>query len=687
MLRIGLDVGGTFTDIVAVDHDGVRATHKLLTSSADPIQAMLDGIKAVLEKIGAQASDIEGVVHGTTLVTNAVIERKGARTALITTAGFRDVAEIGREWRYDMYDIFLDPPPILVPRQYRFEVAERTTATGKVITPVRSDAVASLVSGLPKEITSVAICFLNSYAEPQNERVAAEAVKTARPDLYLSISADIAPEIREFERLSTTITNAYVQPIVKPYLTSFQRRLKNAGVNAPLLIVLSNGGLVTAETASQFPVRIIESGPAAGVIGAAYLGRQIAEERVLAFDMGGTTAKVTFVDDGRPLIAREFEAARAYRFRPGSGIPLKVPAVELLEVGAGGGSIASVDSMGRIRVGPESAGSSPGPVCYGLGGKKPTVTDADLVLGYLSSDYFLGGRMPLDTRGAIKSIEDVVGSPLGLDVVKAAWGIHQIINENMANALRVHSGERGKDTRKYSMIAFGGAGGLHACRVAQALRVPTIIFPELASVLSAFGMLSAPLAFDFVRTSRQGLNNVDWSLINNLFAEMEEEGYKLLLESGVERKEISVERICEMRFVGQGYEIEVPAPNGELNAHHGNSIGETFNGIYERFYGAVPAHLTPEVLNWRVRVAGKSPSLDPRPKAADSKVIAYETRPAYFPETGLQATPVYARAGLTVADSIVGPCIVQQEDTTIVVPPGWSGSKDRNSNLVLRFGG
>jgi len=683
-----LDVGGTFTDVVIADETGVRGTYKVLTSASDPIGPMIEGMKAILERIGAQPAEIGQVVHGTTLVTNAVIERKGASTALITTQGFRDVAEIGREWRYDMYDIFLDPPPVLVPRHHRFEVEERTAAKGDVVIAVKPEAVASIVKTLPEEIRSVAICFLNSYAEPRNERAAADTISKLRPDLYLSVSADIAPEIREFERLSTTITNAYVQPLVEPYLTSFQERLRDAGVRAQLLIVLSNGGLVTAESASRFPVRIIESGPAAGVTGAAYVGRRSSEDRILAFDMGGTTAKVTFIDDGRPLIAREFEAARAYRFRPGSGIPLKVPAVELLEVGAGGGSIASIDTMGRIRVGPESAGSSPGPICYGLGGKQPTVTDADLTLGYLDAQRFLGGRMQLRKDAAQSGIISDIGQPLGLDTLKAAWGVHQVINENMANALRVHSGERGKDPRKYSMVAFGGAGGVHACRVANALRIPTVIFPELASVLSAFGMLSAPLAFDFVRTSRQSFANIDWTTVNALYADMEQEGRALLLNGGAEPGDISIERICDMRFTGQGYEIEVPVPNGTLAHQHESIIRQGFNAVYERLYGRVPAHLIPEALNWRVRVTGKKVDIDPRARRESGPSRLMSTiRQAYFPETGLHDTTVIERAALSQGDKIASPCIVQQDDTTIVVPPGWSGVVDHSFNLVLRYQG
>lgn len=467
-----------------------------------------------------------------------------------------------------MYDIFLDPPPVLIPRDLRFEVEECSGARGDVIVALTPKSVDAVVKALPKDVKSAAVCFLNSYAAPQNERAAADMIKKLRPDLSLSISVDIAPEIREFERLSTTITNAYVQPLVEPYLTSFQKRLAECGVRAQLLIVLSNGGLVTAEDAARFPVRIIESGPAAGVIGAAYLAKRSNEDRVLAFDMGGTTAKVTFIDNGEPLIAREFEAARAYRFRAGSGIPLKVPAVELLEVGAGGGSIASIDAMGRIRVGPESAGSSPGPICYDLGGTQPTVTDADLALGYLDPERFLGGRMRLRKDKAEAGIAAAVGTPLKLDPLAAAFGIHQVINENMANALRVHSGERGKDPRNYAMVAFGGAGGVHACRVASALHIPTVIFPQLASVLSAFGMLSAPLTFDFVRTSRQPFGDIDWTTVNAPFAEMERDGQEILTKGGTEPGEISVSRVCDMRFVGQGYEIEASVPGGILGPEH-----------------------------------------------------------------------------------------------------------------------
>jgi N-methylhydantoinase A len=683
-LRVGIDIGGTFTDLVLADKSGVIATHKILTSPSDPVAAIVAGLDAMLNG-HETAARVGEVVHGTTLVTNALIEQKGVPTALFTTKGFRDVIEIGREWRYDMYDIFLDPPPSLVPRTLRYEVDERSNARGEILTATSAENVADVVAGLPKDVKSVAVCFLHSYANPKNEQAARAAIAKARPDLAISLSSDVAPEIREFERLSTTIANAYVQPLVKPYLTALQERLKEAGVPGRLYILLSNGGLATADNAARFPVRIVESGPAAGAIGAASLGKQIKQDRTLAFDMGGTTAKICFIDDGEPTIAREFEVARAYRFKPGSGIPLKVPAIELLEIGAGGGSIARTDAMRRLRVGPDSAGAKPGPVAYGQGGTEPTVTDADLALGYLDADYFLGGRMTLDLAGARRAIETKLAKPLDLSVQDAAWGIHQIVNENMANALRIHAAERGKDVRSYGMVAFGGAGGVHACRIAEAMHMTRVVSPFAGSVLSAVGMLSAPLAFDFVRTSRQFLDEANWKLVNELFAQMETEGKAMLGAAGVKPSEIEFERSCEMRFVGQGYELEVALPVGKLDKKTQGLAVDRFSALYRKLYSRLPTDVRFEVLNWRIRVSGKAPKTGL--SGALTKVAAARPdgrkRQVYFPETGLTNTRVHDRYRLKPGDKIIGPAVVEQIDTTFVVPPGWRGKVDASLSILL----
>ena len=685
--RIGVDIGGTFTDLVLANQSGIVGTNKILTSPDDPIAAIVAGLSAMLNDSKILPSMVGEVVHGTTLVTNALIEQKGVCTALLTTQGFRDVIEIGREWRYDMYDIFLDAPPCLVPRTLRMDVTERCNARGEILIEVDPQEISRIVDTLPKDVSSIAVCFLHSYANPQNERAAREAILRARPDIAVSLSSDVAPEIREFERFSTTIANAYVQPLVEPYLTSLHECLREKGISGQLYILLSNGGLATPASASRFPVRIVESGPAAGATGAALLGREAGEKRILAFDMGGTTAKVCFIDHGKPTISKEFEVARAYRFKPGSGIPLKVPAVELLEIGAGGGSIARIDAMGRLRVGPDSAGAKPGPISYAGGGTLPTVTDADLMLGYLDPNYFLGGQMKLDAVAAQQTIERDLATPLCLSALEAAWGIHQIVNESMANAIRIHAAERGKDVRPYAMIAFGGAGGVHACRVAEAVHMTKVISPFLGSVLSAVGMLAAPLAFDFVRTSRQFLDEMDWDHVNELFDKMEEEGTALLAVAGAKPTDIHIERSCEMRFVGQGYELDVPLPNEKLVTTSRPAIIEQFSAQYRKLYSRLPAKVKYEVLNWRLRISNTAPEMRVVEDMLGKKGTKLRSaRKVYFPETGIVETFAVNRYSLRPGDTVSGPAVVEQVDTTFIIPPSWNARVDAGMNLIAERG-
>src|SRR5262245_25885804 len=516
--RVGVDIGGTFTDLIVVNTEtGAFAVGKSLTTPADPSQAVETVLVETLQQAGVDPAEVQHLVHGTTLVTNAVIERKGARTALLTTQGFRDSIEIGREQRYDLYDLMLEHPRPLVPRYLRFDVPQRTLADGSTLQELDEAYVERLARELAESgIEAVAIVFLHSFTNPEAERLARAAVQRAAPNLRVSISSEVVPEIREFERASTTIANVYVQARVERYLRELEARLQRLDCTGRLFLMLSSGGIATVDTAVRYPVRLLESGPAGGALAATAYGQATGHLNLLSFDMGGTTAKICMIDQGRPLIAHEFEVDRIYRFKKGSGLPITIPVIEMIEIGTGGGSIARVDALGLLKVGPASAGSVPGPVCYARGGAEPTVTDADLILGYLDPAYFLGGRMSLDVEGARRAIKELVADKLGVSVEEAAWGIHQIANENMANAARVHALERGKDPHRFPLFAFGGAGPAHAYRIALSLGSPALLAPLGAGVISAVGFLSAPLAFDFVRSWRGQLDSLDWRKANAL---------------------------------------------------------------------------------------------------------------------------------------------------------------------------
>ena len=504
--RIGVDIGGTFTDLLLVDDStGDVTIVKTLTTPADPSDAVDSGVREALATAGTVPSQVRNVVHGTTLVTNAIIERKGDPTALITTKGFRDAIEIRREHRYDMYDLAIDPPRDLVPRYLRFEVDERVLSDGTIARELDSAEVERLVGAIASRgIRAIAVALLHAYRNPVHERRIGDIARRVAPDVKLSLASDVVPEIKEYERTSTTICNAYVKSLVDRYLAELERKLRAAGISGELSIMLSSGGVATVETSREFPIRLLESGPAAGALAAAHLGRLAGHTNLMSFDMGGTTAKVCLIEDGTPSRASQLEVDRVYRFKKGSGLPIKIPVIDMIEIGAGGGSIASVDTLGLLQVGPASAGADPGPACYARGGSAPTVTDADLLLGYLDPGFFLGGQMRLDVEAARRAIEERVAVPLGLTVTQAAWGIHQVVNENMANAARIHAIERGKNARQFPLLAFGGAGPVHAYGVASTLHSPAIILPLGAGVASTLGFLTAPLSFDFVRDVDRG---------------------------------------------------------------------------------------------------------------------------------------------------------------------------------------
>ena len=687
--RIGADIGGTFTDLVVVDDAGMLLRiAKLLTTPAHPDEAVEQGIRTVLSQADVPAAAVAHVVHGTTLFTNALIERKGARTALITTRGFRDAIEIGREHRYDMYDLFMERPTPLAPRRLRFELNERVLSDGSILTPLASEEVLRLIEVLRAErIEAVAVCLLHSYRNPAHEQAVGALLRAHAPEISCSLSCEVVAEIREYDRTSTTLTNVYVQRLAGRYLKGLEQRIGAAGIEGDLFVMQSNGGVCDVETACRFPVRLIESGPAAGALAAAHYGRLIDCPNLLSFDMGGTTAKACLIEHGAPLIAPHFEVDRKYRFKKGSGLPVKVPVIEMIEIGAGGGSIARIDGLGRLTVGPDSAGADPGPACYGRGGAEPTVTDADLMLGYLDAEFFLGGQMRLEQDAAARALEARIGRPLGLDGVRAAWGVHQLVNENMASAARIHAVERGKDIEKFPLFAFGGAGPVHAWRIAKILRSPRVVYPLAAGVMSAVGFLCAPLAFDFVRSLPGRLEAMDWSAVNAVLAEMEREGARVLRRT-VPQERITFRRFGDLCYRRQGYEIRVPVPAGALGRHSQTAIREAFEQAYGRIYGHVLPDLEIDVVSWRVVAEGPRPVL--RSPAADASSGGGEAlkrrRKAYMPElAGFAEVPVYDRYRLAPGDAFAGPAIVEERESTVVLGPDARARVDDALNLIAEL--
>jgi N-methylhydantoinase A len=692
--RIGVDIGGTFTDLVWVDDaTGAVKVGKLLTTPKDPSQAVEQGVVTLLSDAGAAAAEVRSVIHGTTLATNALIERKGARTGLLTTAGFRDAVEIGHEGRYDMYDIFIDSPAPLVPRHLRLEVTERMAADGRVLVPLEDGSARAAIARLRDAgAEAIAICLLHAYRNPVHERALQQLCAELAPGVPVSTSSEVVPEIREYERTSTTCGNVYVMPLMARYLDDLERKLHDLGIPGHFYIMLSSGGVATPVTAKRVPIRLVESGPAAGALAAARMARELGEPKLLSFDMGGTTAKACVIDKGEPLLAREFEVARADRFKKGSGLPVRVPCIEMIEIGAGGGSLARVDRMGLLKVGPDSAGADPGPACYASGGQVPTVTDADLLLGYLDPGFFLGGRMRLDVEAARRAVEEKVARPMGLTTTEAAWGIHRVVNENMAAAARVHGIERGKDLRAYPLFAFGGAGPVHAWQVGRILKVPRVLVPFGAGAMSAYGLLAAPLAFDFVRTATQRLDAADWGQINGLFGEMEEEGRAVLRRAEVEATDITVRRTAEMRYTGQGHEVEVEVPAGTLSVASLATITANFEAAYRALYSRTPMGVPIEALNFRVVVSGPVPEISvsgPKSGAPAARVslAPKSTREAYFPEArGYVDTPVYDRYALQPGAAFQGPAIIEERESTTVAAPGVRVRIDDRLTLIMEPG-
>ena len=683
-IRLAVDIGGTFTDVALALGDR-NVTSKVLTTQAAPEQGVMTGIAQVIEAAGVSPGDVAVVIHGTTLATNAIIERKGARTALVVTEGFRDSVEMAYENRFEQYDIEVQKPKPLVPRHLRLPVTERVDALGNVLIPLDLASVDAVVEQLRAQaVESVAIGLLHCYANPDHEAQVAGRIAAALPDVSITLSSEVCPEIREYERLSTACANAYVQPIMARYVRSLDARLDDAGFSCPLLLMTSGGGLTTVETAARHPIRLVESGPAGGAILASRIATAQSLDEVLSFDMGGTTAKICLIDGGRPQSSRTFEVDRIYRFTKGSGLPLRIPVIEMVEIGAGGGSIARVDGLKRINVGPESAGSEPGPACYGRGGTHPTVTDADVLLGRIDPDGFAGGRMRLDADGARRAVAEQVGEALNLDPPLAAFAVSEVVDENMANAARVHAIERGKDLGGRALIAFGGAAPLHAARLAEKLGMSTVIVPTDAGVGSAVGFLAAPVSYEVVRSRYMRLSALDTDTIGAMFDAMREEA-EAIVRLGAPEGALDEQRIAYMRYVGQGHEVSVELPLRTLRQDDAATLQRAFDDTYSRHYGRTIPGMDVEVLTWALTLAAPVP--EPRAAAAAGETPApapdgerrlFNTQTADF-----EQVPVYARETLAPGMRVPGPAVISESQTSTVVARGFDARIDAEGYIIL----
>jgi N-methylhydantoinase A len=690
---LGIDIGGTFTDLVVYDHDaGTSVSRKVLTTHDDPARAVAAGVAGLLAQARLDPGSFARTVHATTLFTNALIERKGATTGLITTAGFADTLEIGRERKYELYDLAIAKPEPLVPRHLRLEVAERTRADGRIARRLDARMLAARADALAKAgVEAIAVVFLHAYANPRHETEAAGLIAKRHPGIAVTTSHEVAPEIREYERASTTAANAYIKPLAQRYLALMARRVAELGIPAPLLLMLSSGGLTHVQEAQRVPVQMLESGPAAGAIAAAFFGQPDSSGNVLAFDMGGTTAKLSLVDGGEPLTAYSFEAARQRRFIEGSGLPIRISTIELIEIGAGGGSIAAVDEIGLLKVGPRSAGSHPGPASYGLGGREPTVTDADFLLGYLNPDYFAGGEVAVDMAAALAAVEGL-SRRLGLESTKVAWGIHDIVDENMAGAARVHIAERGRDPRDYALLCTGGAGPVHAFSVARKLGIGRVICPPSAGVASALGLLVAPARVDRVATVGIRLDQGSIGQLESIFAGLEAEARAVMAETGLKLESATVQRLADGRFLGQGFDLVVPLPPGPYeDSGPGRAVLRgAFETAYREKFALTPPGVPVEFINIRVAVRAPVSGSDvvlEGSRGRGARAALKGTRRAYFPGAeGWVETAVYDRYRLGVGDELAGPAVVEEEGSTLVVGPGATARVAASGNIVMTLG-
>jgi N-methylhydantoinase A len=687
MYRIGVDIGGTFTDFALFDASGGKmSVHKRLTTPHDPSEAVLEGIDALLEREAVAIADVGDVVHGTTLVTNAVIERRGAVTGMLATAGFSDILDMGFERRYDLFDLRVKYASPLVPRRLRLEVSERVRFDGSVESPLDEAAVKSAAARFRElGVEAVAVCFLHAYANPAHEARAAHILRQASPTLFVSTSADVFPHMREFERWTTTTVNAYTQPMFDSYLERLERGLAGRGFRGKLYIMASSGGTLAVDTARRFPVRAMESGPAAGVLMSSYHGRGLDLSNLLSFDMGGTTAKGALVRGGLPIKRYAMEVGRVHEFRQGSGLAVRIPVIDMIEIGAGGGSIAEIDERGLLRVGPRSSGADPGPACYRRGGKDPTLTDANLVLGYLDADFFLGGAMALDRAAAEIAIRDRGARPLGLDTLRTAWGIHDIVSEDVARAFRMHASERGFDYRSGSMVAFGGSGPLHALGIARKLKIPRVVFPLGAGVMSALGLLISPLAFEMARSRRIHIADIDADDFAATFQVLEAQAKSYLLSAGLAASDVRLTRRLDMRYQGQGHEIEVTLPHAADAGQLFAGLAELFDRTYEAAY-TLRLNEPAEIVNWKVEAAGPAPNLGVGYSLSDRAGAARALkghRLAYEAEAGrMTEWEVYDRYALAPGVKVMGPALIEERESTCVIGAGQAATVDARYNLI-----
>ena len=668
-VRVGVDIGGTFTD-VALEVGTELFTTKVLTDYTAPERAILKGLGQILEQAKCDFADIDVIIHGTTLATNALIERRGVSTALITTEGFRDVIEMRTENRFEQYDLNIVLPPALIEREHRYVVSERMDAQGRTLIEPDMAQVEALIDEIEaKGYESVAIGFLHSYANGDHEKQVRAALLKRLPSLSVSISSEVSPQIREYERFNTVCANAYVKPLIKSYLARLVEELKNQGAVCDVFMMHSGGGIISVQTAAEFPVRLVESGPAGGAIFAAHIAERFGLGSVLSFDMGGTTAKVCLIENYTPKTAKTFEVARTYRFKKGSGMPISIPVVEMVEIGAGGGSIASVDGMNQIRVGPRSAGSEPGPACYQRGGASPTVTDANLVLGKLDPDYFAGGAMQLSLDLAKAAIHTDIAAPLDLSTDNAAYGILEVVDENMANAGRVHAVESGYDLAGFTMITFGGAGPVHAARLCEKMAIDGFLVPYGAGVGSALGFLRAPFGFESARSGFMKLNVFDADQVNTLLVSMEEEA-TTFARQGLKDVDPILERVAYMRYAGQGWEIPVSVPVRDFTAEDQHYLKDEFEKVYVRFFGRAIDGLDVEIVSWSVRASSSPMKVERLDKVKTTQIaqpqsqrLVFESKLEKFVESG-----IYNRDLLKVGDQVVGPAVIVERETATIVP-------------------
>ena len=685
-MRLAIDIGGTFTDLV-LEHGNELLTKKVLTSISQPELAVIEGVSELLEENNIKASDIKMIIHGTTLATNAVIERKGAKTCFITTSGFRDVLDIGYESRFDQYDILIDKTMSLVPRKHRYVIDERTDVNGSIITSIDKDQFYNLINKIKNEnFESIAVGFLHSYANPENEKILKAFLTNELPDVEVSVSSDVCPEIREYERFTTTVVNAYIKPLMSNYLKKLDQKLLNSGFNCPLLLMTSGGTLTNISSACNNPVRLVESGPAGGAILATSIAEDMNLSKVISFDMGGTTAKITIIENKKAIKAREFEVDRKARFKKGSGYPLRIPVIEMVEIGAGGGSIARVNKLEQIITGPDSAGSFPGPACYSNGGSMPTITDADLVIGKINPDNFAGGKIKLSKQLADKAITENIVKFVNIDTNIAALAISEIVDETMSNAARVHTVEQGHETSNRTLIAFGGAAPLHIARVAEKLRVSNIIIPTNASVGSAVGFLKAPVGYEVVKSLRMLLNRFETDKVNDLLEKMKNEAQSVI-QSETGSVKFVEERFAFMRYAGQGHEIKVQVDNNLLTQSDISKIKTSFEKKYENLYSRILPNADIEILTWSLSLSIKNEKLNSFQKLNSYKKIKEQSLVDIvdYDSSKKIKVPYFERSSLKPGDIIEGHCIISEEQTTIVVSNKFNTKVLSNNFLQMEF--